>query len=52
MFFCRANTGPSYEVGKNSTVASYVAFTKKPIVVDDVQMDDRFPKGAAAQQSC
>ena len=42
---------PRYPIGLKSTVASHVAFTSQPLIVDDVTMDDRFPKGIAKSDS-
>uniref|UniRef100_H2Y6F3 Phosphodiesterase n=1 Tax=Ciona savignyi TaxID=51511 RepID=H2Y6F3_CIOSA len=47
----RASILPSYQIGKHGTVASHVAVTRQPVVVHDVNMDDRFPKGTSSQDS-
>uniref|UniRef100_H2Y6F1 Uncharacterized protein n=1 Tax=Ciona savignyi TaxID=51511 RepID=H2Y6F1_CIOSA len=44
----RASILPSYQIGKHGTVASHVAVTRQPVVVHDVNMDDRFPKGTSS----
>ncbi|CAK8686329.1 unnamed protein product [Clavelina lepadiformis] len=47
----RSNITPCYVIGTKSTVAAYAAHTRRPVLVEDLQLDERFPKGISTQDS-
>ena len=51
MFYRCKSSISKYPIGYKTTVAAHVAFTCQPLIVDDLIMDERFPKGIATNTS-
>uniref|UniRef100_F7BQ75 Phosphodiesterase n=1 Tax=Ciona intestinalis TaxID=7719 RepID=F7BQ75_CIOIN len=47
----RTSILPSYPVEEGGTVASHVASTQQSVTIDDITMDERFPKGTSTLES-